>query len=210
MRLSDAGEARVRGYLFVLGRALDSFLPKETARDALQEIEGHIRERVGEVDADPDERTALERMLDQLGSPQRVARAYSGEMAIEEAVATGRFAPTARALWHLATTTMLGFFAALGLFVGYIAGLSFLAVAVAKPIFPNNTGVMIIDGIPRALGIFAPVPEGAVVAGGYWLIPISLALGLLVLVATQRGTMRFLGWWKGRRAADGRTRGGLD
>ncbi len=201
MKLGDAGEARVRGYLFILGRALSSFLPKPVALDALKEIESHIRERVGETEPEPDERAALERVLDDLGSPQRVARAYSGEMAIEEAVATGRVAPTARALWHLATTTVLGFFATLGLFVGYTAGLSFLAVALAKPIFPNNTGLIVINGIPRALGFFTDVPEGAVVWGGYWLIPIALAVGLLVLVATQRGTMRFLGWWRDRSAA---------
>lgn len=201
MRLGDAGEARVRGYLFVLGRALRSFLPEAVAIDALQEIEGHIRERAGEVEAEPDEHAALERVLAELGPPLRVAQAYSGEMAIEEAVATGRVAPTARALWHVATTTLRGFFPALGLLVGYIAGISLLVVAVAKPILPNNTGLMIIDGMPRAFGVFAPVPEGAVIWGGYWVIPISLTLGLFILAATQRGTMRFLGWWRDRRSA---------
>ncbi len=61
----------------------------------------------------------------------------------------------------VATTTLRGFFPALGLFTGYLVGISLLVVAVAKPILPNNTGIMIIDGMPRGFGVFAPLPEGA-------------------------------------------------
>jgi hypothetical protein len=35
MRLSDPGEARLRGYLFVLRQTLRSFLPKDTVQDAV-------------------------------------------------------------------------------------------------------------------------------------------------------------------------------
>lgn len=201
MQLGEAGEARVRGYLFVLGRALRSFLPEAVAKDALQEIEGHIRERAGEADPEPDERAALERVLAELGPPLRVAQAYSGEMTIEEAVATGRIAPTARALWHVATTTVGGFFSALGLFSGYLVGIAFVGIAVLKPIFPNNVGLLIKNGIPRGFGVYDALPAGAEVIGGYWIIPLCLAIGLCILVGTQRGTMRFLQWFRRRRSA---------
>ena len=36
MKLSETGEARVRGYLFVLQRSLQSFMPDATVADALQ------------------------------------------------------------------------------------------------------------------------------------------------------------------------------
>ena len=49
--------------------------------------------------------------------------------------------------------------------------------------------------------VVAPEPEGGEIVGGYWIIPILLALGLLVLAATQRGTLRFLDWWRERTAA---------
>ena len=59
MKLSEAGESRVRGYLFVLGTSLRSFLPPRVVGDALRELESHIRERVDQIASEPDERTPL-------------------------------------------------------------------------------------------------------------------------------------------------------
>ncbi len=200
MRLSDTGEARVRGYLFVLGRSLRSFLPHPTATDALREIESHIRERVDDAAAEPDERAALEALLAELGEPLRVARAYSGELAVEEAVATGRAGATARAVWHLATSSILGFFPALGLLLGYSVGLGLLAIAVLKPVFPANVGLLVVEGMPRAFGVVGQLPAGGRMLGGYWLIPVTLAFGLAALLATHRGSRRYLEWWRSRSA----------
>jgi uncharacterized membrane protein len=198
MKLGEDGETRVRGYLFILGRSLRSFLPRAVVADALRELESHIRERIDQAEPQPNEHTALERVLAELGPPLRVAQAYSAEMTIEEAVTTGKITPTARALWHLATTTLLGFFPALGLLVGYMVGVAFLAMAALKPIFPNNVGLMVLDGVPRGFGMFEPLPAGGEVWGGYWMIPVLAALGLATLVVTQRGATRFLGWWRTR------------
>jgi uncharacterized membrane protein len=199
MKLGEDGETRVRGYLFILGRSLRSFLPRAVVVDALRELESHIRERIDQAEPQPNEHTALERVLAELGPPLRVAQAYSAEMTIEEAVTTGKITPTARALWHLATTTVLGFFPALGLLVGYMAGVACLVVAALKPIFPDNVGLMIVDGVPRGFGVFDPhLPAGAEVLGGYWMIPVLTALGLAALVVTHRGATRFLGWWRTR------------
>jgi uncharacterized membrane protein len=199
MRLSEVGEARVRGYLFVLGQSLRSFLPRDVARDALQEIETHVRERLEQIAPQGDERGAVERVLEELGPPLRVAQAYSAELTVEEALTTGRSGAILRALWHLATTTVAGFAATLGLFIGYVLGGSFIVVAALKPIFPDNVGLFVVDGVPRSFGADFPIPPGAQVLGGYWVIPISLALGLGILVLTHRGARSFLSWWRGHR-----------
>jgi len=201
MRLSEASEARVRGYLFILKRSLETFMPRTTMDDALRELESHLRERLDQVAPEPDERTALEAVRAELGHPSKVAQAYSGELLIDEAVATGRAGAMARALWHLATTTVLGFLLALGLLSGYSIGFSLFAVAALKPIFPGNVGLLVADGLPRAFGVFGSIPPGSEVRGGYWIVPIALALGLALLVATHRGSRRALLWWRGRRSA---------
>jgi len=139
MQLSEAGESRVQGYLFVLERSLNTFLPREVVRDAVREIESHLRERVLTATASPNEREAVERILGELGPPLRVAQAYSAERTIDEAVATGRLVPIVRAVGHLASTTIVGFFAALAVLVGYLTAFAFVAIAVLKPIFPTTS-----------------------------------------------------------------------
>lgn len=201
MILSESGESRVRGYLFVLERSLNLGLPREVAQDAAREIESHVRERIAAVAAPADERAALEQILAELGPPLRVAQAYSTERTLDEAVVTGRFVPMVRAIVHLAATTIGGFFAALLLFVGYMTGASFLFIAVMKPLFPNNVGFFSVNGpgsFPTSLGI-DPTPA-AMPAGGNWVILIGLVFGLAFLVLTHRGARKFLAWIRERRS----------
>jgi uncharacterized membrane protein len=200
MMLSEAGQARVRGYLYVLERSLRTFQSVEAARDATREVESHIRDRVEEAPAEPDERTALEGILARLGTPTRVARAYSTELAVDEAVATGRLGAVARAVGQLAATGVTGFLGAFGLFSGYAIGLGFVAVAVLKPIFPANVGFIWRNGVPMALGAHFNLPPGTEVRGGYWVMLFALAAGMLVLVLTHRAARRFLAWWRSRRS----------
>jgi hypothetical protein len=54
---------------------------------------------------------------------------------MEEAAATGRIVPIARAIFHVAATGIAGFAAAFGLLTGYLIGFGFILVAVMKPIF---------------------------------------------------------------------------
>jgi uncharacterized membrane protein len=199
MTLSETGESRVNGYLFVLERSLRTFLPGDAVRDAVREIESHVRDRVAATPSMPNEREALEKILGELGPPLRVAQAYSAERVIDEAVATGHLVPIARAIWQVATTTVWGALVGTALFTGYAIGFAFLAVAALKPIFPDNVGLWVVNGIPRSFGAQFPVPPGQVLYGGYWVIPISIACGIGVLAITHRGTRRFLSNWRERR-----------
>jgi uncharacterized membrane protein len=197
MNLTETGESRVNGYLFVLERSLKTFLAADVVRDAVQEIESHVRERIAADDA-PNERVALEKILAELGPPLRVAQAYSAERTIEEAVTTGRFVAIVRALWHLAASTVSGFFVGLALLTGYMVGVAFLVIAILKPIFPANVGLHVVGGWPVALGAQFPAPLEPV-RGGLYIIPICITLGLTALVVTHRCARKFLAWWRLRR-----------
>jgi hypothetical protein len=96
VNLTETGQSRVNGYLFVLERSLKTFLPIEVVRDAVREI-SHLRERIAASDGSPNEREALERILLELGPPLHVARAYSAERIVDEAIATERVVPMLRA-----------------------------------------------------------------------------------------------------------------
>jgi hypothetical protein len=156
------------------------------------------------LDGSPNEREALERILLELGPPLHVAKAYSAERIVDEAIATERFVPMLRAVWHLAVTTVSGFGAALGILIGYLIGIVLLIIAALKPIFPENVGLWVRNGQTSVfpsfnLGAQFPLPPDHHVIGGYWIIPICLFLGMLILVLNHRGTMKFLNWWRNRR-----------
>ena len=199
MNLTETGESRVNGYLFVLGRSLKTFLPSDAVRDAVREIESHLRERVASADGAPNEREVIERILAELGPPLRVAQAYSTERTIDEAVTTGRLVPMVRAVGQVALTTITGFFAALGLLICYLISFAFMALAVLKPIFPDNVGVVYKHGIPVGFGAQFPVEPGAMVVAGYWMIPVTLFCGLGIFVGTHKAARAFLTRWPKRR-----------
>ena len=203
MNLTETGESRVNGYLFVLERSLKTFLPSDVVRDAVREIESHLRERVLSADGAPNERDALEKILAELGPPLRVAQAYSAERTIDEAVTTGRFVPMLRAVGHLALTTFAGFFVALGLLTAYLGSVGFVALAFLKPIFPNNVGIWVHDATPSEWSFnfgasFPGLPHQHVI-GGYWVVPIALLLGLTGLVFSHRAARGFLARWSKQR-----------
>jgi HAAS domain-containing protein len=200
MTLTETGQSRIRGYLFILERSLRSFLPPAVAADAVREVESHILDRLDQLPPSPDERAGIERVLTELGPPLRVARAYSMEMTVDEAVATGRLGAIARGLWHIAAATIGGFVAAIGLFCGYAIGLAFVAIAVLKPIFPANVGMAFRHGWPIAIGARFPLEPGVEMRGGYWIIPLSLTLGALVLLGTHALARRLLAHWQRRLA----------
>jgi uncharacterized membrane protein len=199
VNLTETGESRINGYLFVLERSLKTFLAAETARDAVREIESHLRERVAAADGAPNERDAVEKILAELGPPLRVAQAYSAERTIDEAVTTGRVVPMVRAVWTLASRTFVGSAIAIGLFTTYAIGVALLAIAALKPIFPNNVGLIAVNGGIRSLGAQFPLPSGAVVYGGYWIIPVSITAGIAVLVFANTATRHYLAAWRKRR-----------
>ena len=201
MQLTETGEARIRGYLFILDRSLRSFLPREVVQDALRELESHVRERIEQVGSMPNEQAALERVLGELGPPLRVAQAYASEMAVDEAITTGslrrgRARPLAAGDDHRGGVLRRARRSS----SATCSASPSSPMAALKPLFPQNVGLIVVDGVPRSFGALFPMPAGAEVWGGYWVIPICVAIGLGLLVLTHRGARAFLGWWRARLA----------
>jgi hypothetical protein len=182
----------------VLERSLRTFLPRDVASDAVREVESHIRDRAAAVPPMPNERDALERILMELGPPLQVARAYSDELTIDEAVATGRVAAVARGIFRIATTGVAAFFVTIALFIGYTVGVGFAAIALLKPIFPENVGLWVRGGMPYAFGAQFPAPEQDRLIGGYWIIPVCIVASAIVLLLTHRAARAWLRSWRGR------------
>ncbi len=106
-----------------------------------------------------------------------------------------------RAIWHLAVSTVAGFFAAIALMFGYFVGIASIAVAAIKPFFPENAGIQFVRGVPVGFAAQFPVSPTTDLRGGYWTIPLGLACGLGVLVVTHRCGRKYLAWWRERRVS---------
>ena len=204
MNLSHDGESRIRGYLFMLENSLRTFLKRDVVADAVREVESHIRERVQETEPMPNERDALNRLLDELGPPHRLARAYSAELAADEAVASGRLWATARAVFALALNTTEGFAVGVALLCGYLLSASCLIVALMKPVFPGHVGLRWVNGEFRGAGAEFFLEPGTVMTHGSWVMGICAVVGALLLWLTHRGTRRYL-----RRVSERRRRAAL-
>jgi hypothetical protein len=201
MNLSDAGESRIRGYLFMLESSLGTFMRKETVADAVREVESHIWERVREASPMPNERDALNRLLDTLGPPHRLARAYAAELAVDDAVKSGGLARTTKAVFALALSTTEGLLVGLGLLVGYLLSAACLIVAIAKPIAPDHVGVRWVNGQFRGVGWELSLGPGTVVTHGWWVMGICAIVGAALLWLTYRATRRYLRRVRARRPA---------
>ena len=199
MKISEVGESRVRGYLFVLERSLRTFLPREVVADAAREVESHIRERLDQIARR--RRTSVPSWSACCASWVRRSRsrqAYSLEMTVDEAVATGRVTPMARAFLHVATTTLGGFLAAVMVLWGMWQPPSCFCTAVMDLFLPRNVVFTFQYIMPIIRFSYPEIPSGGG-PGGHWVIPFALVCGLGILVATHRGARGWLTWWNEHR-----------
>lgn len=100
-----------------------------------------------------------------------------------------------------AATTLLGFFAGLIVFVGYVTAIGFFAIAILKPIFPQNVGFQFVRGVPVGLGAHFPLLPNTDLRGGYWIVPFAVFCGLAIFAVTHRGARRYLAWWRARQVS---------
>ena len=76
----------------------------------------------------------------------------------------------------------------------------------AKPIFPQNVGFAFRNGALSGFGAEFGLDPATEIRGGYWIIPLSLIMGGIILIITQALARRLLGWWQRRLAARRETR----
>jgi len=175
-------EERLRGYLLILKQSLRSFFSEERTATTVRDVDEYVRLKLSNGES-------LERVLAVIGTPVELARAYASEATVEKAVVTARPGAVFQALWVLALSRAGGFWKAYLVFVGYLGGFLLLGLGFLKPIFPDNVGILMRDGFPVGLGAVV-TPGTTEVVGGYWIIPLCLILGFLVLSVSHRAAGR--------------------
>lgn len=160
----------VTDYLAKLERALRS-LPADERRSILAEIKSHIEDRTAATGL------PVSDALESLGDPIELAQSYLEQRKLEDAVV--RSAHGTLLITILEKTGRSVVAGLLGLFalVFYLCTIVFAAMAVLKPILPQNVGYWSGPHI-HAFAIVDKAPENTVEVLGYAIIPVAIALGL--------------------------------
>jgi len=185
MTQAEKLQRRIDTYLAELRRCLGE-LPPEEVHDILQEIRGHILERTEASGELTEER--LVGILKALGRPEEIAPLYQVDSVLAKArvSVSPRLVLLAIRRWSVVSGWGLVLFV-LGI-VGYSAGFSLMLSALLKFIWPDKVGAWSGGGAHFVIGTTS-IP-GARDVLGWWLVPIGLVVGALIVL----GTTRLLRW----------------
>jgi hypothetical protein len=181
----QALQGRIEDYLIRLRHSLGN-ISSQSIDEILLEIRGHIMERVEYVGAIDDAK--LTTILTALGRPEDIGSLYRTYALVTLARVT--FSPILifRTTIHWAKNTVLGFVAFMLGLTGYCLGLSLIACALLKPLFPKNIGLWI-----HPHGVELATPNGRDLGPelmGWWIIPTAFVVGILMVV----GVTMLLRW----------------
>jgi uncharacterized membrane protein len=186
-------QRKIDAYVVELRRCLGE-LPPEEVSDILQEIRGHILERAESSGELTEER--LVAILKNLGRPEEIAPLYQTESLMARARTSFSPALVLRGMLRWAMLSVKGFVLFLvGLF-GYSLALALLACAVGKFISPHEIGAWVYPG-SFSLGTNSNPAAREIL--GWWIVPVGLIVGSLMLVATTRLLRWFLTFARIRR-----------
>jgi len=187
-------QTRIDTYLMRLRRSLGE-LPAEEVNDILREIRGHILERAETGGELTDE--ALVRILRELGQPEDIGPLYQAEAMVARARSSLSPALMLRTTLRWAMRSIAGFIVFMAGLLGYGTAFGFFACALLKPFMPAQIGLWI-RGNGFTLGaVDAP---GANELLGWWIIPVGLIAGAVLLVCTTHA-LRWLLRYAVRRPA---------
>lgn len=184
---SQPAQDAIAIYLAALRKHLVG-LPADDVEEIVQELRGHIAERVAQS-ASEQNGTTVEGILHQLGPPEQIGSLYRSDALVAHARATFSPALIVGTTIRWASRTVLGFAASLAGLVGYSIGVGLVVCAVLKVFLPNDVGLWINPSDGFVLGVEVPRPHGPELLG-WWLIPYGLGVGVAFIL----GTTVFLRW----------------
>ena len=179
---NDAGKAHLDTYLDQVRRHLKG-LPQAEADEIVAELRSHVLDK---VEGAPTPQR-VEAAITALGSPRDVARINLTERVAAELDADRSPLTVLRGVGRLARLSAYGAFTGLVSFTGYVTSAAFLITAMSKVVSRTHAGLWRVphgSGYRYALGV-TNGPRGQELLG-YWLIPFSLAAGLVLGWLTWR------------------------
>jgi uncharacterized membrane protein len=190
--MTTSNEQRIEAYLNRLRASLRGF-KNEEVNEIVDELRSHIFEKISESEnelpgiAD----NALDVALAGLGPPEQLAAQYAADKVLARTEATRSPLRILQSLFRWASLSTAGLFLFLTTLIGYVSGIIFILVAIAKVFHPHSAGLWSIPGgindheYSFRLGFGTPPSAGKDVLG-WWIVPLGwMAGGGLVMLTTQ-------------------------
>lgn len=185
----------IDNYLASLRTALKS-LPAREREEILSEISAHIRDS-------REQGLSLEQTLLQLGAPEELAAEYRDALLVRLAVQARTPWSMLTTVFRLATRGAIGaacFFIAV---IGYVSGAALFVTALLKPFFPHQIGLWVGPGVFHfgfhhvghgggGVGLLLSTGSPAHEVLGHWYIPVTCALGVLLIWGTTHVLRRLV------------------
>jgi uncharacterized membrane protein len=158
-------------YIAKLERALRS-LPADERHAIIAEIKSHIDDRTVSTGM------PLDDTLEKLGDPLELAQAYLDQRKLEDAVVRSAHGTLLITILERAGRSVAAALIGLCAVSLYLCAIVFAAMAVLKPILPQQVGLWFGPHM-FAFAIMDHPPTNATELLGYSIIPVSLVLGVL-------------------------------
>ncbi len=181
-------QTKIDAYLMQLRRSLGELPPEEVA-EILQEIRGHILERAEATGELTEER--LVAILQALGKPEDIAPLYQADSVVAKARTSLSPALVLRGALRWAMLSLWGFAFFVAGLIGYALAFGLIVCGVAKIIAPHDIGAWL---GPHSFNIGPNRDPDAQDVLGWRLVPVGLAVGSVLVIATTRllrWTLRF-------------------
>jgi uncharacterized membrane protein len=184
--LSSEVKNLIGEYLIKLKEVLRP-LPEKEREEIVLEIEGHIEERLAQFLKEGKETDVLKDILNKLGKPEEYASEFVTDYLLSKGMEQRSVIKIVKGLLRWGCSTLIGFFYAFFFFVSYLVSISFVFIGVMKPIFPEHVGLFLKEGSLEGFGFFtsASFDPNTQEILGYWVIPISLFIGIIWFIVTS-------------------------
>jgi len=161
----------------------------EDVREIVEELRSHIVDKVGvsgELSAG-----GVDAALDALGSPEELAGEYMTDNLLARAEVSRSPLHILESLFRWASLSGAGFLVFMGSIVGYFLGVVFVLCALLKPLHPQTAGLWVYrnstgDLVTSLRLGFGSAPVGGKDVLGWWIVPIGLVVGCVLLMLTTR------------------------
>lgn len=205
MAMADEAQQKIDAYLNRIRSRLRGVRAEERS-EILEELRSHLLEKAA---AGGMTGAAVDAALESLGSPEESAREYVTDELLARAEVSRSPLRILDSLFRWASLSIAGFFVLLGSVTGYFFGVVFLLVAVLRPFHPETAGLWVSRGragdlsFSLRMGFGYPPVAGREVLG-WWIVPIGLLAGCLLLTLTTRFGLWCVRFYRNSRALPGR------